>query len=529
MAKDGLFARPGACFLLLVGSLCLPALLHGDNPPSISTTLAVQTALQQGREHLVRNNARAAVYALEGQLANINGSREYLAVLRDAYRAYIKELRHAGQDDLAQQYMQRLLIIDPGAALDQPAGRTAVTAAPKAAVSETKLLSKDPAPAPTAPAKRDEETALPDNLKHKEALDLVGRAEQEFVRKQYAAAGQMFEQAWHLDRASTSNNVEHWAYCKLYRVAQELNQAKSGEQPAAELESEVRVAMNLSPKLPSKLDEFAKTLLNEIRERRTAVPETPPVLVQHYNRTPEGWYLAETANFRIFHNQTRELAEKAAQVAERTRTEMTKKWFGERGGDWNPKCEIYLHATGQDYSRVTRTPMNSPGHSTISNDNSRIVGRRIDLHVDNPDMLYAVLPHEATHVVLAGRFGGQDVPRWADEGVAVLTEPREKIERHLRNLPQYAQNNQLFSVQQLMQLRDYPDPRYIGSFYAQSVSLCEFLAKEKGPLTFTQFLRDSLRGDYESALRHHYGFRDFGEAEQRWRQYALQGAATAAR
>ena len=46
-----------------------------------------------------------------------------------------------------------------------------------------------------------------------------------------------------------------------------------------------------------------------------------------------------------------------------------------------------------------------------------------------------MLPHEATHVVLAGQFGDQPVPRWADEGMAVLTEPRDKIDRHLRNLP----------------------------------------------------------------------------------------------
>ena len=68
----------------------------------------------------------------------------------------------------------------------------------------------------------------------------------------------------------------------------------------------------------------------------------------------------------------------------------------------------------------------------------------MDLHCDDVNMLVAVLPHETTHTVVAGNFGDQPVPRWADEGMAVLTEPREKIERHLRNLPKYRDDRHCF-------------------------------------------------------------------------------------
>jgi hypothetical protein len=40
------------------------------------------------------------------------------------------------------------------------------------------------------------------------------------------------------------------------------------------------------------------------------------------------------------------------------------------------------------------------------------------------------LPHEITHVVLADRFNTKPMPRWADEGMAVLTEPVEKKQAH---------------------------------------------------------------------------------------------------
>ena len=166
-------------------------------------------------------------------------------------------------------------------------------------------------------------------------------------------------------------------------------------------------------------------------------------------------------------------------------------------------------------------PAGSPGHSTIRSEGERILTRRIDLHCDDPNMTIGVLPHETTHVVLAGRFGEHAVPRWADEGMAVLSEPRDRIERHLRNLPKHSQERQLFGVGQLMRLNDYPDPRYIGPFYAQSVSLVDFLSREKGPRVFAQFLKDGLNGGYEPALEKHYGMQGFHDLEARWQRAAL--------
>jgi hypothetical protein len=96
--------------------LGLPAVIAGpgdDTENVIAVRLAVQTALQQGRDNLLKGNYRAAVTILEGQIARIDGSREYLSVLRDAYRAYIRELQLAGKTDEAQTFLKRLRILDP--------------------------------------------------------------------------------------------------------------------------------------------------------------------------------------------------------------------------------------------------------------------------------------------------------------------------------------------------------------------------------------------------------------------------------
>ena len=248
----------------------------------------------------------------------------------------------------------------------------------------------------------------------------------------------------------------------------------------------------------------------------------PPLNLQHFGKNPQGWAVTESSNFRIFHNQDREYVERVALIAERTRLAMSKKWFGADQAAWTPKCELVLHASAAYYQRQTGVPSTSPGHSRIETDptNYRIVGRRIDLHTETLGMLEAVLPHEATHVVLAGHFGNHQVPRWADEGIAVLTEPLEKIEGHRRNLAKAQKDGMLFSVKDLMDLQNYPDGARMAAFYAESVMLCDFLTTQRGPETMTAFVRDGLDQGYESALRKHYGW-TFRELQTNWDRQVL--------
>src|SRR5262249_51448935 len=215
-----------------------------------------------------------------------------------------------------------------------------------------------------------------------------------------------------------------------------------------------------------------------------------------------------------------------AQVAERTRAAMARKWFGRVDGDWEHKCQLYLHADAREYSESTGVSANSPGHSRIESDNGRVIGRRIHVPCDHPGMLTGVSPHETTQVVLAGGFGSHALPRWADEGMAVLTEPEEKVALHRQNLARCRQEGQLFPVRDLMEMNDYPHAHRVSAFYAQSVSLVDFLARERGPVAFAQFLRDALKDGYATALRKHYNYRSFEELEAGWKKSVFGSSAT---
>jgi tetratricopeptide (TPR) repeat protein len=521
MAKDGRLALPFACAFVgtLVAALLVPAARAGtpdeDTDQAIANNLAVQIALQRGREFMVNGKYKAAIDVLEAQVARINGDREFLRVLRDAYRSHIQELRLAKRDAEVATYTRRMEIIDPQAKTDHP----------KATIIAVKPLPEEtPKTDRVVRAEKEDDPFRDGNIRKRTAQELVDQAEKEYAVKRFDVALNAYEEAFQVDPAALTECKERWAYCKLSQVFFQLKNSSAAEPAPPDWEKEVRKAMSLASANKQFLL-FANDLLGQIDDRRSGRPSGKDsgkeVAVRHLAKTPEGWQIAESTNFRIVHNQSRELAEDVARAAERTRIEMQKKWFGEAGDTWKPVCEIHLYLTAQEYAKSTHESESSPGHSTLYCEGTRVTSRQIHLHCDDPNMLTAVLPHETTHVVLAGQFGNKPLPRWADEGMAVLTEPREKIDRYLVRLPDFERQHQLFTVRQLLQQEEWPEARLISAFYAQSVSVVGFLTEKGGPASFTRFVRDGRRVGYEKALQQIYGYKDFNELEQDWRKVAL--------
>lgn len=499
--------------LLLVAAVGAHA--GSEDDQRIETTLRVKAALVKGAEALKCGHYREAVDVLEGHLALIGDNRDYLNVLRDAYRGLILELKQKNQEAEVVRYQRRLNAIDPGALLEtkingtpRPSeGMEPARPAPAAA----------PTPARTAATIENDPFSDANSGSLVQAGALLEQADRAFAAQKFDLASTLYDQAFRQDPAMSSPAAkERWAYCKLRIVGTSLNRPE-GSVPPQEMEREVRLALSMAPKLAS----YGSYLLRKIHERQGPSGPSGSAVVAP---TPgDGWSVHETTNFRILHKQSSEQVEQVARAAEAARSASTQKWFGEVPATWNPRCDLYLHLTREEYSRATRQPTDCPGHSTIgmSPDGERVVSRRIDLHCDDLNMVYGVLPHETTHVVLAGRFGVAHLPRWADEGMAVLSEPRDRVEKHLRNLPQHQKDRQLFKVSHLMLYNEYPEGKHIGAFYAQSVSLVDYLCQQKGPQTFSGFLRDGLRNGYETALRQHYGFTSFDDLQRRWQAATL--------
>jgi hypothetical protein len=558
-----------ALAIIALGLALVPALLKADPPTedaAIKTAIALQRAMQEARYYLQHgNDSKKAVELLESQLASVNGNTEFLRLLREAYRARIRDLYLASQPAQAEVFLDRLCVLEPAARNDptlrpQPEAPKKVDApAKQAEVKQAsifpdfgkffKMGGGDTAKAPVKPAvargvpddtiaedpfdARNQRELPPAGTKQSLARQLIAKAEEEFGRQRFGMARTYYEQAFQQDPTGLPGDSRaRWAYCVYSDAVERLNnQAAVPTATLAELRQQVQSAVAMAPTQAA----TGQWLLGEIDKRSKgqikAAPQAVVANLKHLGRNTDGWLVSETGNFRIFHKQDEPFAEKVAQVAERTRSEMARKWFGNEPAAWSPRCELIVYPTGQEYSQATGVPSASPGHSRIHSDETnaaRVLARWMHMRLDTPAMLETVLPHEATHVVIAGQFGSFPVPRWADEGIAVLTEPETKIQQHRQNLVRCHQEGLLFGLKELMIMPEYPkEPRRVTAFYAQSVVLVEYLTSLRGPTVFTSFVRDGLRDGYDTALQRHYAM-SFAQLQQGWNQHISAGLRLAA-
>ena len=367
-----------------------------------------------------------------------------------------------------------------------------------------------------------------------------------FQAKRYPEALVAYEEAGKADPALLRSQQARWGYCLLFvtidRYNELLDQSPESIDPAVwrELKQDAENARRLSPKIS-----YSETVIAAIDERLAAsvarVQSAPPVVMnakatqayghsreavaqpvafKHHLGTQQNWSVTETANFVIYHRDPA-LAEEVAQLSERARMASQDTWFrDEASPDWAPKCHMYLYPTGQEYSMATNVGVESPGHSSVINNAGTIEKREVHLRADDPTMKYAVLPHEVTHVVLAGRFGTSSLPRWADEGMAVLTEPVDKQDAHLANLSRTHAMGRAYTCGQVMTMAQYPPGDRMRDFYAHSVGICRYLVERHGHDKLVEFLRLSLQtGNYEQSLKQIYGMGSFTDLEREFRGF----------
>ncbi len=449
----------------------------GDPPLAVAEALALQETLRQGRELLSRGETAKAVDLLEKQLNKIRGDAAYLLTLKEAYRTYVKELQLANKTETLDVYRKRLAVLDRGA----------IPTVPKREIAR---------------GVRPDEEAKPSAART--TLGPLADAEKAFAERRYGEARALFAKAEGLSAAQQGQ----YAYCLLHDVVERHN---AGQTPVAELLRAVRSALAMAPQ-DTQLAQFGQQLLQQLGDTGSA----PTAAIRHAD-AGNGWKKAESANFRLLHAQEATYAEQFLRAAEQHRAAAFSKWANATPGTWEPTCEIYLHVNGASYAQATQQSATSPGHSSIKMPNGKITSRRIDLRADNPDLAGITLPHEITHVVLADLFPDGSLPRWADEGMAVLSEPRSQVERYLKTMVRLRNESKLIPLTKILTRTEYPDAASVTVFYVESVSVVEFLVNRKGAPELIQFLKDATTG-FDAALQRHYGLNNVAQLEEAWRR-----------
>jgi hypothetical protein len=187
-----------------------------------------------------------------------------------------------------------------------------------------------------------------------------------------------------------------------------------------------------------------------------------------------------------------------------------------------------LHPTDDAYlGAVGAQGRNTLASALVDRRSADVCLRRIDVRATRPDWVDKALAHELAHLVLADRFSGRELPRWIDEGVAVLADPPEKRARHLQTFHEALCRGAHFRLLELFALDDYPPADRWGTFYGQSASLVDYLVDQTGPERFVEFVELALAQGYEQALRQTQGL-GIAELERRWQQNVRRPARASA-
>lgn len=232
-------------------------------------------------------------------------------------------------------------------------------------------------------------------------------------------------------------------------------------------------------------------------------------------------YIAETPNFQIHCCTSAEQLRELAAACERLKARGQTMWLSETSASWQPRCEVVVHATVGAYSRTLGPGSErTSGCSTVRLHQGRVAERRIDLRSDAEGWLSDTLPHELTHVVLADRFTERRIPAWADEGISMLAESPDKLQRRLNELRNVIAAGHTLSLSQLVSLENGPASAERAAFYGQSVTLAGLLLERGTPQQLLQFVESGRRDGHDKALRDVYGITSWSTLESEWRTYA---------
>jgi hypothetical protein len=209
-------------------------------------------------------------------------------------------------------------------------------------------------------------------------------------------------------------------------------------------------------------------------------------------------------------------AKQIGEYAEHYRRQKALEWLGQEMPTWGRRCPLRVSISGS-----------SGGATEFGFDNGSILSITMHIEGSADRLLASVLPHEITHTVLAYYFR-TPVPRWADEGSAVLSEDDRERAVHEQTVWQILHTpGRAIPLRRLFSLKEYPrDPSYVMALYAQGYSVTNFLVGQSDRRVFLAFVAQGMQNNgtnWDAALRTHYRYRNIEELEGAWVQYLRNG------
>jgi RNA polymerase sigma factor (sigma-70 family) len=234
--------------------------------------------------------------------------------------------------------------------------------------------------------------------------------------------------------------------------------------------------------------------------------------------------VAYTENFAV-HASTRRIAQLLGEAAERSRKKEAERWLGKELPAWSERCAIHVRTTDGGMggattfsfgeTRVLDFGATSDGGVAGSIVEAKVLTR--EMHLEGPldRLLSSCLPHEITHTILADYFRGP-VPRWADEGAALMAEDDEEQQRHEQMMWKLAAKSDRFiPVSRLLPMNDFPQD--VMPLYAEGHSLTRWLVAQRDRKWFLEFVKHGIKGkDWKDSVWKYYDLEDLDALETQW-------------
>lgn len=213
-----------------------------------------------------------------------------------------------------------------------------------------------------------------------------------------------------------------------------------------------------------------------------------------------------TPNF-LVEAPTIQVAQQVGQYAEHYRREKALQWLGQEMPPWSERCPLHVKITFGG----------SGGATSFNFDFAQgQVWQTMQIEGALDRLLASVLPHEVTHTVFAHYFR-RPVPRWADEGGAVLSEDDLERGRHDQMVRQILNAGRGIPLRRLFSLSEYPHE--VGSLYAEGYSVANFLVASSSRQAFLAFVAQGMQGNWDAAVQAHYRYQNVEQLEEAWKTY----------
>jgi hypothetical protein len=235
--------------------------------------------------------------------------------------------------------------------------------------------------------------------------------------------------------------------------------------------------------------------------------------------TVEDWNVNKSTHFIVYYRDGfDDFAEKVIDKAEKLYNQIAD-YLGFRRYNfwlWDDRAKIFIYQDAAQYRLATGQPDWSLGCVSMKE-------KVISTYPFAGNFLDTVMPHEMGHIIFR-EFVGFDnphVPLWLDEGVAGYQEPLRRFSTG-RIVRVALREGKFIDIKELGRFNPHAcsDAKLVDIFYAEAISIVDYLIKNFGRDKFVRFCQELRDGTtLEQSLRRVYNFNSLKELSEFWLKY----------